>query len=151
MSIRLVSAIAARRQLLNPKIVRSPVWALVARKTYATAAPLGTTHSQSPAATPSLRRFWKKVDVKEVEGGYYVTLDGRNMKTPEGRPLLIPKEKRLLALLIAGEWESQDTLLKSYSLPLTSVVVRSIDAFHDPETRKGVIDTLLRYLNGDST
>ncbi|KAJ3189823.1 ATP synthase complex assembly protein atp12 [Gaertneriomyces sp. JEL0708] len=97
-----------------------------------------------------MRRFWKSVGVKEVDGTYHITLDGRAMKTPDGRQIAIPSNKKVLALLVAGEWEGQDKLLKSYSLPLTSVVVRSIDGLADATTRQGVIDNLLRYLHTDS-
>lgn len=47
-----------------------------------------------------------------------MTLDHRNLKTPDGAKLIIPKERQLLALLIAAEWENQDQVLKQYALPL---------------------------------
>jgi ATP synthase mitochondrial F1 complex assembly factor 2 len=40
------------------------------------------------------------------------------LKTPEGNALLIPKSKRLLAALVANEWESMDKLVKHHALPL---------------------------------
>jgi ATP synthase F1 complex assembly factor 2 len=45
-------------------------------------------------------------------------LDGRPVRSPSGNPLEIPSNKTLLALLVAGEWESQKVSLKAYSLPL---------------------------------
>ncbi|KAI9100420.1 hypothetical protein DFS34DRAFT_677440 [Phlyctochytrium arcticum] len=72
------------------------------------------------------------------------------MKSPEGNPLKIPANRKVLALMVAGEWEGQAKLLKSYSLPLTSIVARSIDSLTDPTTRAGVIDNLLRYTHTDS-
>ncbi|KAI9190595.1 uncharacterized protein BJ171DRAFT_557705 [Polychytrium aggregatum] len=97
-----------------------------------------------------MKRFWKKADVRGEPEGYYILLDGRKLKTPEGKPVVIPRNKHLLAYLVAGEWESQEKNLKSYSLPLTSLVVRSIDSFSDPSIRQGVIDNLLRYCHTDS-
>ncbi|KND03302.1 ATP synthase complex assembly protein ATP12 [Spizellomyces punctatus DAOM BR117] len=97
-----------------------------------------------------LARFWKKVAIKPVDDQFHVTLDGRSMKTPDGNPLVIPASRKLLALLVAGEWEGQAKLLKSYSLPLTSIIVRSIDGLSDEATRQGVIDNLLRYVHTDS-
>lgn len=51
-----------------------------------------------------------------------VNLDHRNLKTPSGTKLVIPQRMRLLALLIANEWENQNEVLKQHSLP----VVRSV-------------------------
>jgi ATP synthase F1 complex assembly factor 2 len=47
-----------------------------------------------------------------------VTLDHRNLRTPGGTKLVVPKGQRLLATLIANEWENQDTVLKQHALPL---------------------------------
>jgi ATP synthase F1 complex assembly factor 2 len=53
-----------------------------------------------------------------------VTLDKRNLKTPGGTKLAIPKERRLLAVLIANEWENQDEVLKQHALPTVRVRAR---------------------------
>ena len=66
----------------------------------------------------TLRRFWKAVNIKEGEDGFQVLLDHRNLKTPSGTKLVIPKDRRLLALLIANEWENQNEILKQHALPL---------------------------------
>lgn len=68
----------------------------------------------------TLRRFWKTVHIKEETDGFQVTLDHRNLKTPAGTKLVLPKDRRLLALLIANEWENQDEILKQHALPLVS-------------------------------
>lgn len=34
--------------------------------------------------------------------------------------MVIPKERQLLAMMIAAEWENQDQVLKQYALPLVS-------------------------------
>lgn len=48
------------------------------------------------------------------------------------------------------EWQAQDKVLKSYSLPLTSIVMRSLDSFQDRGIRQEVIDGLLAYVHTDS-
>jgi ATP synthase F1 complex assembly factor 2 len=53
--------------------------------------------------------------------GFVVELDKRKLKSPDGNIVTIPKQHPSLALLVAGEWESQDKLLKSTSLPVVSV------------------------------
>ncbi|KAJ3015034.1 ATP synthase complex assembly protein atp12 [Thoreauomyces humboldtii] len=98
-----------------------------------------------------MNRFWKAVTVRENNGTLEITLDGKCMKTPDGHPIAVPANRRTLALLMAGEWEGQEKLLKSYSLPLTSVIVRALDSFSDTTIREGVIDNLLKYLDTDAT
>ncbi|CAG8449163.1 16599_t:CDS:2 [Acaulospora morrowiae] len=80
---------------------------------------------------------------------YQIALDKHTLKTPAGAPLITSNKH--LAALIAGEWESQKTLLKQHSLPLTSLVARSIDTFEkNPSERQEVITRLLRYLDTDT-
>jgi chaperone required for assembly of F1-ATPase len=47
-----------------------------------------------------------------------VTLDGRPLKTPSGKRFELPASKRLLAALVANEWEIQETVIKPHVLPL---------------------------------
>ena len=56
---------------------------------------------------------------------YEILLDKRPLKTPGGSKLAIPYSKKHLALLIAGEWEAQNNLLKQHSLPLVSILRRT--------------------------
>jgi ATP synthase F1 complex assembly factor 2 len=91
-------------------------------------------------AEVTLRRFWKTVNIKEEANGgslvrplghvdrvtdkrvgdFLVMLDSRNLRTPGGAKLVIPRDRRLLALLIANEWENQDEVLKQHALPVVS-------------------------------
>lgn len=84
------------------------------------------------------KRFWKTVGIEHQSGivsqniqifnptsflqlcldFILVTLDKRPLKTPAGATLSIPKSKRLLATLIAHEWDSQETLIKPFALPM---------------------------------
>lgn len=74
------------------------------------------------------RRFYRRAvafvrndeEHAETLGNYLVTLDKRNLKTPSGTKLVIPREKRVMAALIANEWENQDEVLKQHALPLVS-------------------------------
>ncbi|CAG8734930.1 11463_t:CDS:2, partial [Racocetra persica] len=121
--------------------------------------------SSSKKAEKTFRRFWKEVSVLSNKDVYQIALDKRPLKTPGGAPLVIPRSHKYLAILIAGEWESQKTLLKQHSLPLactniiidqninrkTSLVARSIDAFEkDPLSRKEAITRLIRYFDTDT-
>ncbi|KAG5460476.1 MAG: hypothetical protein BJ554DRAFT_7471 [Olpidium bornovanus] len=133
-----------------------------------------------------LKRFWKTASFFETSAdlghhgypwpdGFRILLDNRPLKTPEGRLLVVPSHRRTLAMLVAGEWERQETVLKSHSLPLvctfaaslytgrvsvnyavfrmmrsTSLVARSIDGLSDWDARKSAIDKLMKFLETDT-
>lgn len=75
------------------------------------------THIRAGAEV-TLTRFWKTVDLQERGEALFVTLDSRPLKTPAGKPLLLPRSKRLAATLIVTEWENQCNALKSHTLPM---------------------------------
>ncbi|KNZ45480.1 hypothetical protein VP01_807g10 [Puccinia sorghi] len=126
----------------------------------------------SLGAELSLRRFWKTVDVHQQEGGkirfliffcpiqavamcvlsgqYSIRLDLRSLKTPSGKPLVLPKHKLVLATLIAREWDEQRKILKQHSLPMTSLASRAIDGLQGEEERQAVVDNLMNYLDTDT-
>lgn len=111
----------------------------------------GPALSQTNRAEITLRRFWKTVLVQqEATGEYQITLDHRNLKTPAGSRLLVPKQNRLMAMLIAAEWENQDEVLKQHALPLTSLASRALDGLVQEKVRVGVVDGLMHYLETDT-
>ncbi|OCF56187.1 ATP synthase mitochondrial F1 complex assembly factor 2 [Kwoniella mangroviensis CBS 10435] len=111
----------------------------------------GPALTQTNRAEVTLRRFWKTVHIKQDDSGsFQVTLDHRALKTPGGAKLLIPSERRLLALLIANEWENQDEVLKQHTLPVTSLASRAIDILGEGVIRAGVIDQMMKYLDTDT-
>ncbi|KAF9897095.1 ATP synthase complex assembly protein atp12 [Lobosporangium transversale] len=106
---------------------------------------------QMSRAEVSGKRFWEKAGVKNLGDRVAVTLDGRILKTPAGNQLTLPKDQEHLALMIAGEWHGQKTLLKAHSLPMTSLVARAIDGFVGNEQgRKDTLDRLIKFLDTDS-
>ncbi|PCH38452.1 ATP12-domain-containing protein [Wolfiporia cocos MD-104 SS10] len=119
-------------------------------RTQATVADSGPAVTATNRAEATLKRFWKTVGIEEREDAFAVTLDKRPLRTPGGKPLLLPRNKRLVATLIASEWENQESLLKPHTLPMTSLVSRAIDAFVDEQTRSEVRAQLLKYLETDT-
>ncbi|KAI8461517.1 hypothetical protein BY996DRAFT_4573373, partial [Phakopsora pachyrhizi] len=98
----------------------------------------------------SMKKFWKTVDIHQLEDGQYsVRLDSRNLKTPSGNRLLIPRSKLSLAILIAREWDQQQKILKQHSLPLTSLVSRAIDGINQND-KASLISGLISYLDTDT-
>lgn len=76
-------------------------------------------------AKPLPKRFYK--DVTVGEGAFYqVLLDGRVIKTPGKRALILPA--RALAGLIAQEWASQGEFIDPSLMPLTRFANTAIDA-----------------------
>ncbi|WP_333824056.1 ATP12 family chaperone protein [Pinisolibacter sp.] len=72
------------------------------------------------------KRFWKEVAIEPVAGGgSRVLLDGRPVKTPGKRELVLPRAD--LAEAIAAEWRAQDTHVDPGTMPLTRLANSVID------------------------
>ncbi|KAJ1951730.1 chaperone [Dispira parvispora] len=115
--------------------------------------PQTQTQTQTPTPPRQPTRFWKRVTLEpttESGGGWTVNLDQRAIRTPAGQRLVLGPHQRTLGLLLVGEWDSQDRVLKPHALPLTSLVARSIDGLHTSEQRQKVVDQLMRYLQTDA-
>ncbi|KZV92840.1 ATP12-domain-containing protein [Exidia glandulosa HHB12029] len=106
--------------------------------------------SDAKKAEITLKRFWKAADVEEKPDAFFVTLDKRPLKTPGGKRLEIPKSKRLLATLVAYEWDNQEKLIKPHALPLTSLAARALDDLTNEQNRAEVCAALIKYLDTDS-
>lgn len=92
--------------------------------------------------------------MQQPDSTYWITLDGRPLRTPSGARLAVPADRKILALLIANEWENQKEALKAPGLPMTSLASRALDGFMAAEgeaTREGVLKELFRYLDTDTT
>ncbi|NKX48984.1 ATPase, partial [Rhodobacteraceae bacterium R_SAG8] len=71
------------------------------------------------------KRFWKEAAVVEAAGGYTVELDGRGIKTPAKRALVVPT--RAMAQKIAAEWQAQDGVINPDTMPATKTANAAID------------------------
>ncbi|ORZ31044.1 hypothetical protein BCR44DRAFT_55773 [Catenaria anguillulae PL171] len=129
-----------------------PSWnLLLARSVSTSQVRLDVTPNVTDDKKPQLKKFWRAVTLRQDEDGFQVLLDGRVVKTPQGTPLSIPKSQPMIAHLVSAEWESQQKLLRAFSLPLTSLLVRAKDDFSDPDVRKESIDKLMKFLQTDAT
>lgn len=75
-----------------------------------------------------------------------ITLDGRALRTPLGRPLLVPSVT--LALAVAAEWDAQLTHLLPAQMPLTTLVCTALDQV--PANMDFYRRTVLQYLRNDT-
>jgi chaperone required for assembly of F1-ATPase len=85
--------------------------------------PMGAAQRLARPALP--RRFYSQVSVEPQDGGFGVLLDGRTIRTPAKRPLVVPR--RDVADAMAAEWEAQGEEIDPASMPLTRLVNSAID------------------------
>lgn len=71
------------------------------------------------------KRFWKEAVVEEAAHGFEVKLDGRSVKTPAKRALILPT--RAMAEVIAAEWDAQEGEIKPHLMPATKTANAAID------------------------
>ncbi|MES2435131.1 MAG: ATP12 family protein [Pseudomonadota bacterium] len=71
------------------------------------------------------KRFWKQAAAEPCDGGFTVTLDGRAVKTPAKRLLVLPT--MAMAEVIAAEWDAQTGRVKPETMPATRAANSAID------------------------
>jgi chaperone required for assembly of F1-ATPase len=91
------------------------------------------------------KRFYREVTVAGGDGAYEVLLDRRPVRTPEGRPLRLPKAP--LAEAIAAEWRAQADLIRLPQMPLMRLVATAFDRVAGD--RGAVIDHVIAYAASD--
>jgi chaperone required for assembly of F1-ATPase len=94
---------------------------------------------------PQRKRFYKQADLAETADGFAIQLDGKQVRTPSGRPLVAPT--RDIADGIAAEWNAQVENIDPLTMPLTrfantvgEAVVDRVDA---------VAEDVAKYLGSD--
>ncbi|MCV3273717.1 ATP12 family chaperone protein [Roseobacter sinensis] len=90
------------------------------------------------------RRFWTSAEVSEVSEGFGIALDGRPVKTPAKRALVVPT--RGLAEAVAAEWAAQEAVVDPLSMPFTRTANAALDKV--AVQRREVADMIAAY--GDS-
>lgn len=71
------------------------------------------------------KRFYRAATAEAVPRGYAIRLDARMLKSPAGRPLLLPTAA--LAAAIAAEWHSQGERIVPASMPLMQLAATAVD------------------------
>ena len=93
-----------------------------------------------------MKRFYKAAVAAPIEGGWQVTLDGRGVKTPNGKQQVVPTPA--LAEALATEWATQGEEIEPTSLVLRDLVDFALDIV-GPE-RPATIAALLRFAETDT-
>ena len=73
----------------------------------------------------SMKRFWTEVSVEEEAGGFAVKLDGRLVRTPAKRALIVPGQT--MAENIAAEWDAQSEGVRPETMPWTRSANAALD------------------------
>jgi chaperone required for assembly of F1-ATPase len=97
------------------------------------------------ARTPRRKRFYKEAGVTEAEGGFAITLDGKPIRTPARRQVVIPS--RALAEAVAAEWAAQGETINPMTMPLTRIANSVVEGVVDRVDL--VSDDLAKYLQSD--
>ncbi len=97
------------------------------------------------ARTPQRKRFYKQAEVAETSDGFAVTLDGKPVRTPSGKPLAAPR--REIAEGIAAEWNAQAETINPLTMPLTRFANSVIEGVIG--RTEAVSDDAAKYLGSD--
>lgn len=88
-----------------------------------------------------MKRFWREARIEEQADGFAITLDGKAVRTPGKRALVVPC--RPLAEAIAGEWDAQGDTVEPGDMPLTRFANSAADGV--APRRSEVIEEVTRY------
>ena len=91
------------------------------------------------------RRFYADAGVGEADGGFTVTLDGKPIKTPSGRTVIVPA--RSLAETIAAEWNAQGEFIDPLTMPVTRFANSVVQGV--VENVAAVSDDVAKYFGSD--
>jgi chaperone required for assembly of F1-ATPase len=72
-----------------------------------------------------VKRVYEEASARPAEGGWGIALDGRPLRTPGRRELIVPSES--LAAAIAAEWDAQQSDIEPHRMPLTRLAATALD------------------------
>lgn len=75
------------------------------------------------------RRFYREAAAEPGEGGFAILLDGKPVRTPGKRPLVLPNAT--LAEAVVAEWQAQAEAIDPATMPVTRIVNVAIDGVAD--------------------
>ena len=91
------------------------------------------------------KRFWSTVTVEAGPEDFSIRLDGRPVRTPAKRTLVLPTQA--IARHVAAEWEAQEERVDPATMPWTLSANAAIDKV--ATQRREVMDLLSGYANTD--
>ena len=94
---------------------------------------------------PRLKRFYQQATAGKTDGGFALLLDGKMVKTPAKKRLVLPS--RALADAIATEWAAQESEIDPATMPLTRLANLAIDRIS--EEAAAIREEIVRYASSD--
>ena len=91
------------------------------------------------------KRFYKRAESMETDGGHGIALDGKPVRTPAGKPLAVPGGA--LAGAVAEEWAAQGEEIDRETMPLTRLACTALDLV--PERRGEIVSEVAAYAETD--
>lgn len=91
------------------------------------------------------RRFYERADAAPGEGGWRIQLDGRAIKTPARRELVLPAQG--LASAVAQEWADQGERIDPFQMPLTRLAHVALDRMG--EARNAAAQEIANFASTD--
>ncbi len=91
------------------------------------------------------RRFYKSVEVRPIDTGHAVLLDGRGPSSAGGRKLILPTAA--LAQLCADEWARQGEFIELAAMSATRLAYTALEAI--PPAREPTADQFADYAGSD--
>ncbi len=88
------------------------------------------------------RKFYTSVEISDSNG---LLLDGRSVKTPMKNPLMMPNRK--LAEAVKAEWDAQNKVIDTESMPLTKLANTALD--RATAEREHVLKEVVEYAGSD--
>jgi chaperone required for assembly of F1-ATPase len=95
--------------------------------------------------TPRRKRFYASAGAAETAGGFAITLDGKPIRTPSGRHVVVPNKE--IADAIAAEWEAQREEINPLTMPMTRFANSVVEGVVDRVD--AVTDDMAKYLQSD--
>nr|CAX69777.1 putative ATP synthase mitochondrial F1 complex assembly factor 2 [Schistosoma japonicum] len=98
------------------------------------------------------KKFYKNVTIFQSSHENYeqpvfqILLDQRKLRTPTGIHFHVPNEA--LAVAVAHEWDSQDSTIKRYTMPLTTLCNRALDTPADQHDI--LVGAIMQYADSDT-
>lgn len=92
-----------------------------------------------------MKRFYKSAGTTEAAEGFGIALDGKPVRTPAKKSLVVPT--RALAEAIAAEWLAQGDTVDPKQLPLTRLASIALDLV--APRREAVIAEMVKYASTD--
>ena len=92
-----------------------------------------------------MKRFYEDVQLIQADKGFFITLDGKKLRTPARQILKLSAPT--LAQAIAGEWRDQIEEIRPAEMPLTQLANTAIDRTRPH--RAGVIEQVASYAQTD--